>query len=76
MTIVPCVGSTEISFWIFSGPLTKTNSSKLKSPSHVIKIVCKQDNCLNKKINQFWDFYAIGISHKENSVYDKVIDNI
>ena len=41
--------------YLVSGPLTKTNSSKPKSPLHVMKIVFKQDNCLNEKINRFWD---------------------
>ena len=71
------VGSTESVFgYLVSGPLTKTNSSKPKSPLHVMKIVCKQDNCLNEKINRFWDLDTIGISDNETSVYEKYIDNI
>ena len=46
------------------------------SLSHVIKIVCKQDNCLNEKINRFLDLDTIGISDNETSVYNKFIDNI
>ena len=41
-----------------------------------MKIVCKQANCLNEKINRFWDLDAIGISDNETSVYDKFIDSI
>ena len=73
---VPLVAQKSVFGYLVSGPLTKTNSSKPKSPSHLIKIVCKQDNCLNENINWFWDFDAIEISHKETSVYDKVIDYI
>ena len=62
--------------YLVSGPLTKTNSSKPKSPLHVMKIVCKQDNCLNEKINWFWDLDTIGISDNETSVYDKLIASI
>ena len=40
------------------------------------KIVCKQDNCLNEKVNRFWDLDTIGISDNETSVYDKFIDSI
>ena len=61
--------------YLVSRPLTKTNSSKPKSTSHVMKIVCKQDNCLNEKINRFWDLVTIKILHKETSVYGKFIDN-
>ena len=62
--------------YLVSGPLTKKNSSKPKSPLHVMKIVCKQGNCLNEKINRSWDLDTIGISDNETSVYDKFIDSI
>ena len=62
--------------YLVSGPLTKTNSSKPKNPSHVTKIICKQDNCLNEKVNRFWNHHPIEISHEETSRYDKFIDNI
>ena len=41
-----------------------------------MKIVCKQDNCLNEKISQFWDLDTIRISDNETSVYDKFIESI
>ena len=41
-----------------------------------MKIVCKQDNCVNAKINRFWDLNTIRISDSEYSVYDKFIDSI
>ena len=41
-----------------------------------MKIVCKQGNCLNEKINRSWDLDTIGISDNETSVYDKFIDSI
>ena len=41
-----------------------------------MKIICKQDNCLNEKINRFWDLDTIGISDNETSVYEKFIDSI
>ena len=62
--------------YLVSGPLTKTNSSKPKSSLHVMKIVFKQDNSLNEKINWFWDLDTIGISDNKTSVYDKFIDSI
>ena len=73
---VALVAQKSVFGYLVSGPLTKTNSSKPKSSSHAIKIVCKQDNGLNENINRFWDFDATEISHKETSVYEKVIDNI
>ena len=41
-----------------------------------MKIVYKQGNCLNEKINRFWELDTIGISDNETSVYDKFIDSI
>ena len=70
------VAQKSIFGYLVSGPLTKTNSSKPKSPLHVMKIVCKQDNCLNEKNNRFWDLDTIGISDNETSVYGKFIDSI
>ena len=70
------VAQISIIGYLGSGPLTKTNSSKPKSPLNVVKIVCKQDNCLNEKINWFWDLDTIGISDNETSVYEKFSDSI
>ena len=41
-----------------------------------MKIICKQDNCLNEKVNRFWDHHPIEKSYEETSRYDKFIDNI
>ena len=49
------VAQKSIFGYLVSSPLTKTNNSKPESPSHVLKIVCKQDNCMNEKINRFWE---------------------
>ena len=63
------VAQKSIFGYLVSGPLTKTNSLKPKSPFHVMKIVWKQDNCL-------WDLETIGISDNETSVYGKFIDSV
>ena len=70
------VAQKSIFGYLVSGPLTKTNSLKPKSPFHVMKIVWKQDNCLNEKNNWFWDLETIGISDNETSVYGKFIDSV
>ena len=54
------------------------NDSSLKevNPTHVMKIVCNQDNSLNEKIDKFWDLDTIGIKENETSVYDRFISDI
>ena len=47
------VAQKSIIGYLVSGPLIKTNGSKPKSPSHVMKIACRQDNCLNEKLIGF-----------------------
>ena len=42
----------------------------------MMKIICKQDNCLNEKFNRLWKHHPIEISHEGTSWYDKFIDNI
>ena len=52
------------------------SSLKQFNPTHVIKIVCNQDNSLNEKIDKFWDLDTIGIKENETSVYDRFISHI
>ena len=52
------------------------SSLKQFNPTHVIKIVCNQDNSLNEKIDKFWDLGTIGIKENETSVYDRFISHI
>ena len=44
------------------------NDSSLKqvNPTHVMKIVCNQDNSLNEKIDKFWDLDTIGVKEMKH----------
>ena len=54
------------------------NDSRLKqvNPTHVMKIVCNQDNSLNEKIDKFWDLDTIGIKENKTSVYGRFVSDI
>ena len=54
------------------------NGSSLKQVNltHVMKIVCNEDNSLNEKIDKFWDLDTIGIKENETSVYGRFISDI
>ena len=69
------VAQKSIFGYLVSGPLTKTNSLKPKSPSYVMKIVCKQDNCLNEKLVGFGNLIPSEYHDNETSVYDEFIDS-
>ena len=75
-SICTLVAQKSIFGYLVSGLLTKTISSKPKNVSHGMKIIFKQENCLNEKINQFWNIDTIVISHKKTTMYEKSIDNI
>ena len=52
------------------------SSLKQFNPTHVMKIICNQDNSLNEKIDRFWDLDTIGIKKNEISVYNRFISDI
>ena len=60
------VAQKSIIGYLVSGPLIKTNSSKPKSPSHVMKIACRQDNCLNEKLIGFGTLVSSGYLTKKS----------
>ena len=49
------VSEKSIFGYLVSGSLMNDSSFKQVSPTHVMKIVCNQDNFLNEKTDLFWD---------------------
>ena len=70
------VAQKSIFGYLVSGPLMNNSSLKQVNPTHVMKIVCNQDNPLNEKIDKFWDIDTIGIKENETSVYGRFISDI
>ena len=70
------VAQKSIFDYLVSGPLMNDSSLKQVNPTHVMKIICNQDNSLNEKIDRFWDLDTIGIKENETSVYDRFISDI
>ena len=70
------VAQKSISGYLVIGALMNDSSLKQFNPTHVMKIVCNQDNSLNEKIDKFWDLDTIGIKENETSVYDRFISDI
>ena len=62
--------------YLVSGPLMNDSSLKQVNPTHVMKIVCNQDNSLSEKIDKLWDLDTIGVKENETSVYDRFISDI
>ena len=46
--------------------------------THAMNIICEQeaDVTLNERIERFWNLDSIGITEREQSVYDKFIDEV
>ena len=59
------VAQKSIFGYLVSSPLMNGSSLKQVNLTHVMKIVCNQDNSLNEKIDKFWDLDTIGIKENE-----------
>ena len=62
--------------YLVTSPLMNDSSLKQVNPTHVMKIVCNQDNSLSEKIDKLWDLDTIGIKENETSVYGRFISDI
>ena len=70
------VAQKSIFGYLVSSPLMNDSSLKQVNPTHVMKIVCNQDNSLSEKIDKLWDLDTIGVKENETSVYDRFISDI
>ena len=70
------VAQKSIFGYLVSSPLVNDSSLNQINPTHVMKVVCNQDNSLNEKIDRFWDLDTTGIKENETSVYERFISDI
>ena len=59
------VAQKSIFGYLDSSPLMNDSSLKQVNPTHVMKIVCNQDNSFNEKIDKFWDLDTTEIKENE-----------